>query len=184
MSIPIIKLSLENMRHEILVAIHQHMMANDIHIQKSLEAICTEEHISSLFNAEVVKALSDSLGKEISDWFKYGEGRDLIKSAVAQKMSQHFNSQQAPVYTDGNTIFVNNPDYDWFFRYWTRQGKVFREFMTDDRSLYPGDYVGQGDSDDYVTHSYTETNPNTMGKVVLIGRNTKTASIHVLVDIR
>jgi hypothetical protein len=84
--VPIIKLSIENMRYTMAYALSEHAAELDSTLQAALKAYCTPENLERVIRGEVTKVLDQVIKEEVRNWFVYGEGRKTIKKAVEKKL--------------------------------------------------------------------------------------------------
>ena len=82
MSIPIIRLEVQSMKHSIMVALTEHQAQMDEDIQKAVEAYCTDENISRVVRAAATAEMEQAIKEEVGAFFKYGDGRKAVRAAV------------------------------------------------------------------------------------------------------
>jgi hypothetical protein len=86
LSIPIIKLEIESMRHTMAYALTKYATDLDSTLQAALEAYCTPENLEYVIQTETSKVLNQVIKEEVKNWFTRGEGRKVIKEAVEKKL--------------------------------------------------------------------------------------------------
>ena len=82
----IIKIELEGMKFSLQKAISE---KNDIFnemIKKSLDNFCTEDHLESLVDDKVRKAVSSAMSESIDSYFRYGDGKAAIDEIVQERL--------------------------------------------------------------------------------------------------
>jgi hypothetical protein len=82
MSLPVIKLELEGMRHTMHMALMKHQLDIDTATQAAIAAYCTEENINKVVNAAAKNALDYVLKEEVERFFRLGAGRRAIADTV------------------------------------------------------------------------------------------------------
>lgn len=87
-SIPIITLKIDGMRHHMQLALHEHMMQIDSDVQNAIKEFCTPEHIQDLVSECAEREIEAALKEEIASFFKYGDGRKLIKEIVESQVKK------------------------------------------------------------------------------------------------
>jgi hypothetical protein len=85
-SIPIIKLEVDHMKHTMMVALSKYTAQLDRNLQEAVERFCTPENLQRIIENEADKQLDIVIREQVRAWFNYGEGRDVIKRAVEQKL--------------------------------------------------------------------------------------------------
>ena len=92
---PIIRLEVERMRHTIVAAFAEYAIRMDADIQAAVEEICTPEHVTAIVQAAAKQAIEAQIKLEVDAFFRYGEGRAAIKSAVNAQLSHRENEDAA-----------------------------------------------------------------------------------------
>lgn len=87
MNIPIVRLSVENMRHEMVTALHSYAVQMDEDLQRAITAFCTPENLRRIIESETDKVLEQVIRGEVSAWFRNGAGREVIRKAVEARLS-------------------------------------------------------------------------------------------------
>ncbi len=75
------------MRHEVHVALTQHLTAIDVSVQEALKEVCSEENIKAVVHRQVEETLNLVMKEEVERYFRYGAGRVSVKHAVIAKLS-------------------------------------------------------------------------------------------------
>ena len=91
--IPILKIELENMQQHFNMAIMSRSKQINEMINASLEAICTVEHIEKIISETALTAMAKVINQEISDFFTYGDGREVISKAVKAMLSKEAKNE-------------------------------------------------------------------------------------------
>lgn len=86
MSIPIIRLEIEGMRHAIVAAVGKHLAEMDSDIQVAIENICTPEHVTDIIKKTASAEIDAAIKSEIEQFYRYGPGREVIKKAVHETL--------------------------------------------------------------------------------------------------
>ena len=82
MKLPIIRLEVEGMKHSISVALMEHQIQMDEYVSKAIEEYCTPENIERVVMAASSLAINNALKEEVEKFFRYGNGRKAIATAV------------------------------------------------------------------------------------------------------
>lgn len=88
MSIPVIRLEIEHMRHTMMVALSQYTARLDENLRQAVEAYCTPENLARIIDDETHRVLDHVIREEVKNWFIHGEGREIIKAAVEKKLKE------------------------------------------------------------------------------------------------
>jgi hypothetical protein len=86
MNVPIIKLQVDHMRHEMAMALSSYTAQLDQNLQQAIERFCTPENLQRIIEDEADKQLDIAIREAVKHWFIYGEGRAVIKRAVEDKL--------------------------------------------------------------------------------------------------
>jgi len=85
---PIIRLTVENMRHNIQVALSNYTMELDDQIQDAIKAACTPEAIHRLVSDTANQAIEEAVTTEVRNFFAYGDGRTAIRDVVTATLGK------------------------------------------------------------------------------------------------
>lgn len=88
LGIPILRLSLEGMKAQILTALSEYQVGWDEDVRAAVEAFCTPEHLREVINQHVSGALNAAIREEVEWYFKHGAGRKTVKAAVLAKFEE------------------------------------------------------------------------------------------------
>lgn len=89
MTLPIIRLEIEGMRHEITHYMSEHVLQLDQDIRNTIEKFCTMENIQLTISAEVLKQLDIAIAEEVRNFFSYhAEGRAKVREAVEKYLGK------------------------------------------------------------------------------------------------
>ncbi len=87
--IPIVRMTLDNMRYELTNAIAGHFAENEDMIKRAIDAACSPERVAEVFATEVNRVLQEEIRNEVESFFKYKAGKDALKLAVHAELLQH-----------------------------------------------------------------------------------------------
>ncbi len=86
---PIIKLSVEHMRFTMATALHEYAGQLDADLQAALTAFCTPDNLQRIIESETYAVLDRVIREEVRNWYVAGDGRKVIKAAVAKRLSEN-----------------------------------------------------------------------------------------------
>lgn len=89
MDLPIIRLEVEQMKHTMLIALSQYTDDLNEILQQSVDDYCTSENLQRIIADETKRTLDSVIKTEVQRWFTHGEGREVIKQAVEQKLKSN-----------------------------------------------------------------------------------------------
>lgn len=84
---PIIRLEVEHMKHAMLAACSQYLVQLDEQVQAAVQKACTVENITRVVEQAADDAISKTIKEEIESFFRFGDGRRVIKDAVEKQLS-------------------------------------------------------------------------------------------------
>jgi len=76
------------MKHTIMHAFSEYMTNLDSDIQAAVEAYCGDENIKRVISQAVSTEIDAAIKEVVHNYYRYGDGKELIKSAVARKLSE------------------------------------------------------------------------------------------------
>lgn len=82
MSIPVIRLEVERMKHSILAAFSEYQGKLDADLVAAVEAYCAPENIQAVIAREVQRVLDNVIREEVERFYRYGHGREVVKEAI------------------------------------------------------------------------------------------------------
>ena len=88
MTIPIIRLEVEGMKHQIMVALTAYAAQMDSDIQAAVDEYCTPEHITATVKNIAKGEIDKAIKEEVSKFFSYGNGRTAIMEAVKATLEE------------------------------------------------------------------------------------------------
>ena len=92
MSVPIIRLEVEGMKHTVQVALMNHAAQMDTSIQQAVEAYCTKENIDAVVMKVAREALDMAVREEVRNFFGYGRvGRQAVREAVHHWLNEMYS---------------------------------------------------------------------------------------------
>ncbi len=87
--IPIIQLEIRHLKHSMAVALSEYVMSFDEMLQDSLHNYCTPENLRAVIEQETRRTLDIVIKEEVRKWYTTGDGREVIKKAVEQKLKDN-----------------------------------------------------------------------------------------------
>lgn len=94
MNIPIVRITLEHMKAEIVQAMSDYFDRSKHDVQKAVEAVCTEEHVAQLLSQSIEKELRIAIQEEVHKFFTYGEGREAVLETVRSRLSEELKERE------------------------------------------------------------------------------------------
>lgn len=88
MSIPIIRIELEGMKHTLMAAMSQHLLEMDDLIQVQVDRVCTPENISSIVYEQAKTQIKNAIDDAVRTFYSYGDGQKAVKEAVFQALKE------------------------------------------------------------------------------------------------
>lgn len=90
MTMPVVRLEINHMRHTILAALTNHAIELDSYIQAALEEVCDERNVAAIVKNEAESQIKIALQEEVRNFFKYGSGRKALKAAVCEYLEKEY----------------------------------------------------------------------------------------------
>lgn len=84
--VPIIKFDLQHAREHIAVAVATRSDEISEMVQESLDEFCTVENLQRIINQHVGVIIPEIIKTELDNFYKYGDGRAVIKEAVIARL--------------------------------------------------------------------------------------------------
>lgn len=88
MTYPMIRLEIQGMKHAVQVALSDYAAKMNSEIQAAIEAACTAQHITAIIEETARREVDSAIRQEIERFFRYGDGRETIKAAVAAMLAK------------------------------------------------------------------------------------------------
>jgi formaldehyde-activating enzyme involved in methanogenesis len=86
LQMPIIKLELQNMKQAMMVTLGEHQAQISEYVEKSLDSTIADFD----YDKVVAEVVNDCIKAAIQEYFKYGQGRTLIKAATNEALAKLF----------------------------------------------------------------------------------------------
>lgn len=77
---PLIRLEVEGMKHAIVTALGQYTASIDADVRRAVEQVCEPENLRRVIEEAVAREFRQVLEQEVAGYFKWGEGRKLVKA--------------------------------------------------------------------------------------------------------
>ena len=85
---PILRLELEHMRRTIAVTLSECVINMDKDIQDAISKVITDENLRVTVCQSVVRAVNSVIAEEVDRFFKYDDGRSMIRDFVKRILSE------------------------------------------------------------------------------------------------
>lgn len=85
-TLPMIRLEVAGMKHQITHALMAHQAKMDADIINAVEAYCQPENISRVIHEAARSALDAAIKEEVKNFFWFGPGRVAVAEAVKTKL--------------------------------------------------------------------------------------------------
>lgn len=96
---PVLRLELQGMRQALHFAFSEHQARVDDQVNAAIDAFCTPENLARVIDEEVNRVLKEAIQGAIKSFFTYGEGRDVIRAAVNERLREQ--GEMAAKWRDG-----------------------------------------------------------------------------------
>jgi hypothetical protein len=83
-NIPIVKLQVEGMRHEIAKALTDYENEFNEDLKRAIDNVCTPNNIELMMDAVVRRELTAIIEEEVTNALRYGDGRKAIHMAISE----------------------------------------------------------------------------------------------------
>lgn len=87
MNIPMIRLELDGMKYAIISAFNQHQAQQDANVRAAVDAYCSGGNLQQVLNTAVRETLNRVIKDEVENFYRYGEGRELVKKLVQERLA-------------------------------------------------------------------------------------------------
>ncbi|NIB43788.1 hypothetical protein HBA55_29570 [Pseudomaricurvus alkylphenolicus] len=87
-TIPIVRIELDGFKQSLLHAFSEHQLRIDEYVQAAVDEACKPERLEALINKEAQDSIDSAIKEELNRFYRYGEGREAIKKAVAETLEQ------------------------------------------------------------------------------------------------
>lgn len=94
MNIPIIRMEIQGLKHNIAMMISEHQLKLDEHVKDAVDQYCTDENIKKVVMEATINALNQVMKEETESFFKYGEGRKAISESVKSILNLSIGSKE------------------------------------------------------------------------------------------
>lgn len=89
MSMPVIRLKIEQMEHTVAVALTDYEAQLDSEIQEAVKRACKPENVQRVIDATVYQEVNRALEASVKSFFGYGgKGAEIINRMVQQKLTE------------------------------------------------------------------------------------------------
>jgi hypothetical protein len=92
-SVPIIKLTVEGMKHSILNAFAQRQVETDTYVKEELEHFCSAENLRRVIAKHVDDVIEEAIRDALQNFFRYSDGKQLIKDRFSKVMEDSANGK-------------------------------------------------------------------------------------------
>lgn len=88
LEVPIIRLELSGMATTIITAFNESQARQDANVRAAVEKYCSEGNVQRVLDAAVREHLDRAIKDEVQRFYSYGEGRELVKRLVQQRLER------------------------------------------------------------------------------------------------
>jgi ribosomal protein S3AE len=92
-NVPLIHVTVEQMKYTIAAALSEHCAQLDAQMQEALNAALKPERLKELLGKVAKREIDAAIDKAVSDFYRYGKGRDVIKELVTDELNGKFEDQ-------------------------------------------------------------------------------------------
>ena len=82
-SFPRIRLEIDHMKHQLLVALADYQGKFDSDLNAAIEVYFQPENIKRVLAENVKRTIDEAIRKELDNCFKYGDGAELVREVVS-----------------------------------------------------------------------------------------------------
>ena len=93
---PVIRLEVERIKFAMLSALSEASAQIDEDIHKAVEDYMQPENVSAIVHTIATSEIDAALKREVEWFFRYGNGRDAIRSAVNEKLNTFDKIEDKP----------------------------------------------------------------------------------------
>lgn len=86
MSIPIIRLEVERMKHSMVAAMSEYKAQIDADLQAAVEAFCSPENLRAVIADATNRELKRAIEEAVTHFFRSGAGREAVREAVLARL--------------------------------------------------------------------------------------------------
>ena len=86
MSIPVVRLEVQYMKHAILSAFTDLQLKLDEDVKRAVDEFCAPGNVAAIIKRAVDASLKDAIESEIEKFYRYGAGRAAIAEAVQKRL--------------------------------------------------------------------------------------------------
>lgn len=83
---PVLRIELEGMKFVMLQALDKHRLEMDQMIQEAVTRACDPEVIQSKLDVMAQQAIEAAIKSEIDSFYRYGEGREILKALISERL--------------------------------------------------------------------------------------------------
>ncbi len=87
-NIPILRLELEGMKFSLYRALDKYQVEWNKMVRNSIERYCNEENLQLVIDRVVEREINDAIQEEVENFYKYGEGRNIIREIIVKKLQE------------------------------------------------------------------------------------------------
>jgi len=86
--VPCVKITVEGLRHSIVHAFNRTQLQMDEFFRKAVDEACNPERLQNIITEESKKVIDEAVKAEVDSFYRYGDGREAVKTAVLKKLSE------------------------------------------------------------------------------------------------
>ncbi len=91
MSLPIISLEVQGMKHTMKMMLAKEAALLDASLQRAVEEFCTEENLNNIVRKEAMRQLEEAVKQEVRNFFSFNAaGRLAVREAVHEFLEDRY----------------------------------------------------------------------------------------------
>jgi hypothetical protein len=89
---PVLRIELQSMIHSIQAAFSENIMQLDFDVKTAIDEFCRPENLRQIVQNQVSTVLKNVIQQEIHNYYTYGDGREVIKAAIKNRLDNNETS--------------------------------------------------------------------------------------------
>lgn len=85
---PLIKIEIEGVKKAMHMAFTEELLELDTMFKEAVEAACDPRHVEEILYKEARRCLDEAMRVEVENYFKYGDGREIVKAKVIERLEK------------------------------------------------------------------------------------------------
>lgn len=92
-NVPLIHITVDQMKYTIAAALSEHCAQLDAQMQEALNAALEPGRLKELLDKVAKREIDAAIDRAVSDFYRYGKGRDVIKQLVTDELNSRYEDQ-------------------------------------------------------------------------------------------